>query len=133
MTDKQYLKLAIEISKKSKEPVECGCVIVSDNKIVAECFNSQRADNVAVSHAELKAVYLANQKTGARKLRNAVAYCTCEPCAMCLTALSYAEIERIVFNKTMSELFPDDPQSKLDSKEFVGGLNFVPKLEHVLL
>ena len=47
---------------------------------------------------------------------------------MCLTALSYATVERIVFHKTMLQTFPDDPQSKFDAQLFVNGLNFVPQL-----
>lgn len=48
---------------------------------------------------------------------------------MCLVALSYAKISRIVYHKTMKEVFPDDSQTNLNSPEFVKGLNFVPKLE----
>jgi len=77
----------------------------------------------------VKAVIAANQKLKSRKLPHATAYCSCEPCAMCLAALSYANVERIVFAQRMLDLFPDDPQSQLDPYEFVKGLNFVPKIE----
>jgi hypothetical protein len=50
---------------------------------------------------------------------------------MCLTALSYAKISRIVFHKTMKDLFPHDPQSTLDSAEFVKGLNYTPTLQQM--
>lgn len=48
---------------------------------------------------------------------------------MCLTALSYAKISRTVFDKRMVDLFPNDPQSKLNLFRYVRGLNFVPELE----
>lgn len=114
MNDEAYLKRAIELSEQSTEPVGCGVVLVCDGKIAAETSNSQRADNIAVHHAEIKAIIQANQKLSSRKLPNATAYCSCEPCAMCLTALSYARVERIVFAKRMIDIFPDDPQSQLD-------------------
>lgn len=133
MTDKDYLLLAEEVAKKSSEPMPCGCIIVQDGKIVASEFNSQHTDKVAVYHAEIKAITEANRTVGSRTIMNAIAYCTCEPCAMCLTALSYAKVERIVFNKLMADLCPDDPQAHFDSQAFIHGLNFVPKLEQVLL
>lgn len=133
MTDKQYLARAVELAKQSPEDVGCGTIIVLDGQIVAQEFNSHSTDAIAINHAEIKAVTAANKKTGKRALRGAVAYSSCEPCAMCLVALSYAKVERIVFNKTMRDFFPDDPQSKLDPYEFVKGLNFVPKVEQLTL
>lgn len=119
------------MSQKSPEPVGCGVVIVKDGNIIAKTHNSQRADNIAVNHAEIKAIVEANKRTGSRKLENAVAYCSCEPCAMCLTALSYAKVPRIVFNKFMKDLFPDDPQSQLDPFEYAKTLNFAPTVEQL--
>lgn len=129
--DRRYLQKAVTLSQQSPEPTGCGVVIVRDGEILAETYNSQRADNIAVHHAEIKAIIAANQKTGSRKLKNATAYCSCEPCAMCLTALSYAKIARIVFHKRMFDLFPDDPQSQLDPYEYAKGLNFSPKIEQL--
>ncbi|HUC89651.1 MAG TPA: nucleoside deaminase [Patescibacteria group bacterium] len=133
MTDKDYLKRAITLSEQSPEPVGCGVVIAVGGKVIAETHNSQRADNCAVYHAEIKAIMAANKATGQRKLPGTTAYCSCEPCAMCLTALSYANIERIVFNMRMADLFPDDPQSQLDCYEFAKTLNFVPKIERLVV
>jgi len=131
MTDKDYLQQAIEMSQKSPEPVGCGVLIIQDGSTIAKTHNSQRADNIAVNHAEIKAIVEANKHTGSRKLTNAVAYCSCEPCAMCLTALSYAKVSRIVFNRFMKDLFPDDPQSQLNPFEYAKTLNFVPTIEQL--
>ncbi len=130
MSDKTFLLRAVELAKLSPEPTGCGVVIVINDKIIAEEYNSQTIDNVAVNHAEIKAIISANKKLGKRYLENATAYCSCEPCAMCLTALSYAKVQRIVFDKTMKDLFPEDPQSNFNSREFILGLNFNPALEH---
>lgn len=131
MTDIDYLKEAIRMSQLSPEPVGCGVLLVRDGDVLAQTYNSQRADNIAVNHAEIKAIVEANQKTGSRKLEDTTAYCSCEPCAMCLTALSYAKVSRVVFGKFMHDLFPDDPQSQLDPFEYVKMLNFIPALEHL--
>jgi len=131
MSDETFLKRAVELAQESSEVVGCGVVIVRGGKICAEEYNSQRTDNIAVNHAEIKAIISANKKPASRKLEGTTAYCSCEPCAMCLTALSYAKVERIVFDKTMYDLFPDDPQSKLYPYDFVSTLNFTPRLEQI--
>lgn len=131
MNDVDYLKKALVLAEKSTEPVGCAALIVVDDNILAEEVNSQDIDNIAVNHAEIKSIVAANKKTGQKKLLGATVYCSCEPCAMCLAALSYAKVERIVFNKKMKDLFPDDPQSKLDSLTFVNGLNYQPVLEQL--
>jgi tRNA(Arg) A34 adenosine deaminase TadA len=131
MTDQDYLARAAEIAEKSTEEIPCGCVLVRSGKVITAQFNSQHADNMAVNHAEIKAIVSANYTLGKRELTATTAYCTCEPCAMCLTALSYAKVARIVYAKSMAELSPNDPQAKLDSQKFVKGLNFVPVLEHI--
>lgn len=131
MTDAEHLERAKTVAQRSAERVGCGVLIVRGDEVLAETYNSQRADNIAVNHAEIKAIIAANKATGSRKLENTTAYCSCEPCAMCLTALSYAKVPRIVFGKRMKDLFPDDPQSQLDPFAYVQTLNFVPRLEHL--
>lgn len=133
ISDTAFLKRAVKLAEQSPEPIGCGVVLVKDGKVIAEEHNSQRADNIAVYHAEVKAIIAANKALESRKLEGVTAYCSCEPCAMCLTALSYAKVPRIVFNKTMKDLFPDDPQSQLDPYEYVRGLNFTPQLEQLSL
>lgn len=123
---------AIALSRQSLEPIGCGVVMTDrSGKVIAEAYNSQRADRIAVNHAEIKAIIEANESLGVRKLKDTTVYCSCEPCAMCLTALSYANVGRIVFYNTMKDLFPSDPQSQLDSFQYIKGLNFVPKLEQL--
>lgn len=131
MSDKDFLARAVTLAQSSPEPVGCGVVIVQNGKVIAEAYNSQRADNIAVHHAEIKAIIAANTATKNRKLEGATAYCSCEPCAMCVTALSYAKVARIVFDKTMKYLFPDDPQSQLNTYDYVQNLNFVPAVEQL--
>ncbi len=133
MTDVEYLQQAQEIAKQSQEDVPCGCVLVDRKGVITAQFNSQNSDNIAINHAEIKALVAANYSLKKRKLPGTTAYCSCEPCAMCLTALSYANIERIVYATPFKTAFPNDAQAVFDAQKFIKGLNFVPKLEHILL
>jgi tRNA(adenine34) deaminase len=83
MSDKQYMEQTIAVAEKSPEPVGCGVLIVCNEKIIAKAYNSQRFDNMATHHAEIKAINQANKALGTRKMEKATAYCSCEPCAMC--------------------------------------------------
>ncbi len=131
--DQDFLKQALLIAEYSPEEVSCGAVIVIDGQVVSKAFNSQKADHVTVNHAEIKALGLANKELMSRTLKGATVYCSCEPCVMCLAALSFAKVSRIVFVHTMRELFPNDPISKIDTIEFVQSLNYVPALEQIEL
>ena len=130
-TDTHYLYLALNEAEKSTEPIGCGVVIVKNNTVIAKTHNTQRADNIVINHAEINAIRAANNKEEKRKLSNTVAYCSCEPCLMCLVALSLANVERIVFKYRMKDLFPDDPLAKVDSASILKYLNFQPKLEQI--
>lgn len=132
--DRKWLERAVALGATSREPVGCGVVIVRNGEALAEAVNSQWTGRVAVNHAEIKAITAANQATGERTLVGATAYGSCEPCMMCLAALSYSRVERIVFASRMVNLNPSDRQSQLyNSQALVEKLSFQPKLEHLIL
>lgn len=133
MKDADYLKMAVKLAAESKEPVGCGCVLVKDGQIVAGTYNSQREDRQVIHHAEIKALQAANRHLRSRTLEGVTAYCSCEPCVMCLTALSLARVQRIVYSQTMKEVAPKDPMAQIDSEAFAEQLNFVPKLERLVV
>lgn len=131
--DEYFLSVAIKLATQSPESIGCATVLVSAARVVlAEAYNSTRLDEITVHHAEIKAINIANAVVQSHILPQTTAYCSCEPCAMCLTALSLANVHRIVYRWTLAQTFPDDPQSQFDSAAFVAGLNFVPQLEQLI-
>lgn len=101
MTDKELMRLAIEEAKLSKEPLKCGVVIAKDGEVITKTYNSQREDNDATHHAEIKAVGMAGKFLKNKNLNGCVAYCTCEPCIMCKTGLFFAKIEKIYYGSDL--------------------------------
>jgi len=127
--DAKMIKQAEKEAQKSSEPLKCGVVLVDgDNQIVAKTFNSQRKDNRTANHAEMNAIKVANEKVG-RKLTGFTAYCSCEPCTMCLTALIFASVDRIVYAQPLNELVAKDKQIYVDSFNFVSRFPNPPRLE----
>jgi tRNA(Arg) A34 adenosine deaminase TadA len=128
MDDRFYLKKALKLAEESAEPVKCASILVDDQgNVLAETFNTQRADGLTASHAEMKAITMANQQLG-RKLTGVTAYGNCEPCTMCLTALIFAGVERVVFVSRMNDFAGPDEAIDIDCFEFVQKFPHRPEL-----
>lgn len=133
MNDQTYLKRACQLAEESTEPLKCGVVLVdADGRVIAEAYNSQRADKLTAAHAEMKAIAIANAKIG-RKLTGLTAYGSCEPCPMCLTALIFAAVDRIVFVERLNNLVDNTKRINIKSEDFVTCFPTAPTIEQVSL
>lgn len=92
------MALAIAESQKSSEPLKCGVIISKNGEVVAQAHNSQRTDHDATAHAEIKAIATAGHKLQNKNLEGCTAFCSCEPCTMCLAALIFAKIDMIYYH-----------------------------------
>lgn len=115
----QYMHMAIVEAKKSTEPLRCGTVIVRDNELLAAAHNSQRQDNDATAHAEIKALQIAGQKVGSKNINGADVYCTCEPCPMCLAALSFAKVKTVIYGASLNKVSPVQKNVAIPASEFL--------------
>ena len=85
------IELSIQSAKTKGGPF--GCVIVKDNKIIAEGYNQVTSNNDPTAHAEIVAIRNACQNQNNFFLEKCDLYSTCEPCPMCLSAIYWAHIE----------------------------------------
>jgi guanine deaminase len=74
-----------------------GAVVVQDDRIVAEGWNSVPSTCDPTAHAEIVAIRRACQSLGAFSLQGASLYCSCEPCPMCLGAIYWARLDAVYF------------------------------------
>lgn len=97
--DRFFLEKAVKISLQniSKGGGPFGAVIVEDNTILAESGNAVRIINDPTAHAEIEAIRKACAKKQSYSLEGCTIYSSCEPCPMCLSAIYWARISRIVF------------------------------------
>lgn len=130
MNDTLYLTQAVNLAASSNEPVKCASILVNKDGVIASAYNSQREDGLTASHAEMKAIAIANKKLG-RKLEGVTAYGNCEPCTMCLTALIFAGVGRIVFAKRLNDFNDDSKQIDIDCFDFVKRFPKQPLIELV--
>lgn len=106
--DEYFMRLAIEEAKNSSESIRCGCVIVLGNEVIAKAHSSQRSLNDASAHAEINALRLAGKKLGNKNIEEGVMYCTCEPCIMCISAMAFAKIKKLLYGLILKEAFPKE-------------------------
>lgn len=97
-TDEKYMKEAIRQAKKAAAigDVPIGCVIVSEDRIIARGYNKRNKNGTVLAHAELLAMSKACKKTGDWRLEECTMYITLEPCQMCAGAIVQARIPRVV-------------------------------------
>ncbi|WP_343611559.1 nucleoside deaminase [Chryseobacterium oranimense] len=97
-TDEYYMKMALQEAEAAleKDEVPIGCVVVSNNHIIARAHNLTETLNDVTAHAEMQAITSAANFLGGKYLINCTLYVTIEPCVMCSGALSWSQISKVV-------------------------------------
>ena len=106
MTSKnKFMIRAIELSISSANGSggPFGCVIVKDEKIIAEGSNKVTFSNDPTAHAEIVAIREACIKLNTFNLSGCDIYASCEPCPMCLSAIYWSHIENIYYANTRDD------------------------------
>jgi len=91
----EALKEAIKAREENEIPV--GAVIVADNRIIARAHNQTETLMDVTAHAEMLAITAAANSLGAKYLNLCTLFVTLEPCTMCASASSWAQLGRIVY------------------------------------
>lgn len=112
--DRRMLRLAAQLAKKSIESGggPFGAVIARGDTVLAACSNSVVPSCDPTAHAEVSCIREACKATASHCLEGCTIYTTCEPCPMCLGAIYWAHLSRIVFASTREDAaragFDDD-------------------------
>ena len=103
--NKKFMSRAIELSIESvnRGTGPFGAVIVKDDKIIAEGFNTVTLIKDPTSHAEIVAIRSACKKLNNFILDDCILYTTCESCPMCLSAIYWARINKIFYANTRND------------------------------
>ncbi|MDI9319738.1 MAG: nucleoside deaminase [Phycisphaerales bacterium] len=97
--DIHFMKEALRLAQAAYDAgeVPVGAVVVWNDKIIGRGSNQveQLADSTA--HAEMIAITAACNTIGAKYLMEATLFVTLEPCLMCVGAMYWSKLGRIVF------------------------------------
>jgi len=101
----KFMLRAIELSISSAKDTggPFGCVIVKDDKIIAEGSNKVTFSNDPTAHAEIVAIREACKKLNTFNLTGCDLYASCEPCPMCLSAIYWSHVDNIFYANTRED------------------------------
>src|SRR5690348_16863334 len=105
MDEQDYMRRAI---RKAQEGIATGqtpfgAVIVRQNKIIAETHNAVWRNIDPTAHAEINCIRRAAAAVKSIKLPGCTMFSTCEPCPMCLAAIHWSGIARVVFGASIAD------------------------------
>jgi len=118
-----FMQKAIDEAKLglNKGEVPVGAVIVIDNKIIARAHNLTETLCDVTVHAEILAITAASNFLGSKYLHDCTLYVTLEPCPMCLGALYWSQISKIVYSAKDKKNEFNGFQSKIHPKTTIEG------------
>ena len=96
--DEYFMKMALQQAQEAfdADEVPIGCVIVSNDRIIAKSHNLTETLNDVTAHAEMQAITSAANFLGGKYLVDCTLYVTLEPCVMCCGALNWSQISKVV-------------------------------------
>src|SRR6195256_1711055 len=105
MTEQEFMRVAI---RKAQDGIELGqspfgSAIVQGDRLLAATHNTVWRDTDPTAHAEVNCIRAASQALKTIALHGCTLYSTTEPCPMCLSAIHWAKIDRVVFGATIAD------------------------------
>jgi len=122
--DIKFMSLAIDEARRADYPF--GAVIARDGKVIARGRNLGRTDRDPTAHGEMVAIRRCLAEHGPDALRGATLYTSGEPCAMCMGAILWCHIGRLVFAASTAQLATRIDQIMLTAADVAAKATFVP-------
>jgi len=100
--DKQLLLAAVEAAREGQREGNppYGAVVFKAGQIVADGYNTVVTSGDRLAHAETNVLDSACRRLGSSKLVDCTLYCTSEPCILCIGAIAWTGIGRVVYGAT---------------------------------
>ncbi len=112
--DEGFMRLAIAEAAKGDFPF--GAVIVRDGKVVATGRNMGVTNNDPTAHGEMVAIRRFVADNPAKDLKGATLYTSGEPCPMCMGAIVWCGLGRVVYAASIEQLEKRIGQIMITSK-----------------
>jgi guanine deaminase len=98
--NKAIMQKAIDYARKHHT---VGAVVIKGNKVLVESGGTIFSGPDATGHSEINAIRKACKKLKSDEMEGCWVYTTFEPCAMCSSALIWANVEGIVYGASMED------------------------------
>lgn len=105
MSDEAHLRLAIAKARDGMRfgQVPVAAVIARGDAVVGVAHNTVWRDLDPTGHAEMNAIRVTAFALRTIFLNGCTAYCTLEPCPMCMGALMWSKVDRIVYGASIAD------------------------------
>ncbi len=105
MTEEDFMRQAIRITRDGIAAGQSpfGAVIVKDGTVVAAAHNTVWRDTDPTAHAEVNCIRKAAKALNTIFLHGCTLYSTTEHCPMCLAAIHWAKIDKVVFGACIAD------------------------------
>lgn len=100
--DRRFMRLALEEAALGDYPF--GAVIVGDGAVLARGRNLGKQERDPTAHGEMVAIRRFLAEHGPDELKGTTLYTSGEPCVMCMGAIVWCGISRVVFGASIAEL-----------------------------
>ena len=122
--DERFMRMALDEARQGDFPF--GAVIVQDGLVIARGRNLGRTNGDPTAHGEMVAIRRCLSDKGAEALRGSALYTSGEPCAMCMGAILWSRVGRLVFAASLAQLATRIDQIMLTSAQIAAKAPFVP-------
>jgi tRNA(Arg) A34 adenosine deaminase TadA len=105
MIDSECMRVAIDIARQGITAGQSpfGAAVVYNNAVIATAHNTVWLKTDPTAHAEVICIRAAAKALKTISLRGCSMFSTTEPCPMCLAAIHWAKIDRVVFGATIAD------------------------------
>jgi tRNA(Arg) A34 adenosine deaminase TadA len=122
--DERFMRIALDEARQGDAPF--GTVIVRDGQVLARGRNLGRTNGDPTAHGEMMAIRRCLIDHGSAVLRGSTLYTTGEPCAMCIGAILWCRVGRLVFAASVEQLATTRDQIMISSADIAAKAPFVP-------
>ena len=113
-SDEHFMRMAL--AEAAEGDLLFGAVIVLDGEVLSKGRNLGKTTNDPTAHGEMVAIRRFVSVRPAAELKGATLYTTGEPCPMCMSAILWCGIGRVVFAASIEELATKIGQIMLTSR-----------------
>jgi tRNA(adenine34) deaminase len=122
--DQQFMRMAIDEARQGDYAF--GAVIVRDGQVLARGRNLGKTNDDPTAHGEMVAIRRFLSDHGSAALRGTTLYTSGEPCVMCMGAIVWCGIGRLVFAASVPQIGARMNQIMITSAEVAARSSFDP-------
>jgi tRNA(adenine34) deaminase len=117
--DERFMRIALEEAALGDDPYFFGAVIVRDGEVLARGRNLWNQQQDPTAHGEMVAIRRFLAEHGMEKLKGTTLYTSGECCPMCMGAVVWCGIARVVYGASIAQLATKVGQVMISDAEIV--------------